>query len=555
MCPTFARSLKFIRFVFVLFLIVLAFPLFSMAADAPGGTVSDAESMLNALGGESAGWLSDSGFVVLRSDIVLNSPITVTGGEIVINGAGSMITRGFDSGSMFIIEEGSLIFGNAKNTDLDDTLIIDGGDETYGQTGSAIEQNGGAIHFYSGTTLQNNNAPDQKGGAVMINGGTFNFYGGYIRFCKAQSGGGVCITGGAFNMTGGQISNCSAAKKGGGIYAAGGEFRLSGGTVGGTVTTEEYATEPYVQSDASNSAEYGGGICFENGIYSLEGGVIACNIAKSGGGIAVGADSEILLFTGGLVYNSADTGGGVYNMGKAAQAYCEIAENSAKEGGGVYNAAGASYYNEEGLISSNKSSKDGAGIYNAGIFEMSGGSVNYNESEMSGGGAVNFGTFRLSGGSYGYNKTPYRGSAMLCFAPGEVVFSNAVFIGGDNDIALVMHEDGTNALLTLSGPFTCTTKVARLSPVVISDGYVLENYIKGTPMIIIAENNEQELDYYLPLFDVPDDSTGGVWHLSGSGKLTPDLPGVWFWATVSVLVLFIAAAVFYVIKNKNAKNK
>lgn len=546
-----------VKLILTISAVILVFSLYSSAAqvaNAPGGTVNDAQSMLDALGGEAVGWLSDTGDVFLRADISLTAPITVTGGEIVLNGAGCMIKRGFDKGSMFTIQEGTLTFGDSGNTDLDDTLIINGSDEIYKKAESALVQNGGTIHFYSGTTIENNDAAENNGGAVMINGGTFNLYGGYIRFCKALSGGGIYISEGTLNMTGSQISSCSASQNGGAICVTGGTFTMSGGTAGGTVIMDEYASEPAVQSDAGNSALYGGGIFFESGSHTIGGGVVACNKAEYGGGIAVEPDTELVLYSGSIIYNDASSGGGIYNLGKVAQAYTEIAQNKAAEGGGLWNGESAEYYIQEGIISSNKSSKDGAGIYNSGIFEMSGGSVNYNESQMSGGGVANFGTFRLSGGSFGYNKAPYPGRGILCHTGGNVIFSNAVFIGGDNDVALIYQaESNETALLTLEGDFTCTTKVARLTPVLVSDGYILENYIKGNTLVVTAENNKNDLSYYLPLFDVTADSTGGVWHLTNEGKLAPEMPGVWFWVTAAAVVIFVAAGVIFVAKARKAK--
>ncbi|MDD4774680.1 MAG: hypothetical protein PHZ09_13940, partial [Eubacteriales bacterium] len=193
---------------------------------------------------------------------------------------------------------------------------------------------------------------------------------------------------------------------------------------------------------------------------------------------------------------------------------------------------------------SNESTKDGAGFYNTGHLEIAGGSVNYNESDMSGGGAVNFGTFRLSGGSFGYNKAAYPGRGMLCHPGGAMIFADAVFIGGDNDTALV-----SGALVTLEGPFTCTTKITQLTPVVISDGFVLENYTKGLTLLESA----QPLTDYLHLFDVTPDSEGGGWRLNADGRLASEIPGIWFWVTVSAAALFIAAGVIFVVRARKTK--
>lgn len=544
-----------VRLALVIPVLILIFSLCSFAAgnvSAPGGKADSAQSMLDALGGEAAGWLNDAGEVFLRSDITLTAPVQVTGGEIVINGAGCMITRGFEEGDMFSVSNGALIFGSSKNTDLEDTLIINGGGEAFGNAGSVIAVSGGAVHFYSGTTLEYNRC-SSDGGAAKISGGTFSVYGGTVRFCSAVSGGGFSLSGGELTIGGGQIKNCSASENGGAAAVTGGTFTMTGGTVGGTVITDEYAAEPAVESEAGNNAVRGGGFYFRGGSHTIGGGVIACNTAEYGGGAAVEPETELMLYAGGIVYNKAGSGGGIYNLGTCAHAYAEVAQNEAAEGGGVYNGEGSAYYMQEGVLSSNKSSKDGAGIYNLGLFEMAGGSLNYNESDLSGGGVVNSGTFSLSGGSFGYNKAQYPGRGILCLPGGNVIFSDAVFIGGDNDAALVVPETGENAVLTFQGPFTCTTKVARLTPVTISGGFVLEHYKKGLTLVRTAENNEQELTYYIPLFDVTADSTGGLWNLTDSGKLTPDLPDTVFWLIAGAFALFTGAAVVFVVRARKPK--
>lgn len=537
--------------------LTLIFSFYSYSAQnvsAPGGDVSDAKSMLVALGGETAGWINDTGTVCLGADITLASPITVTEGNIIINGAGCIIKRGFAGGAMFTLRDGTLILGNSKNTDIDDTLVINGGGEAYTEAGTVIAQIGGTLDFYNGTSVENNHASQSDGGAITIGGGTLNLYGGYIRGCSAVSGGGILMSDGTLNFTGGQIKNCTASQNGGGIYVTGGLLNMTGGTVGATVITEEYATEPVVESDAGNNAANGGGICIGGGSHCISGGVIAGNKAEYGGGVTVQAESELILYGGGIVYNNAVSGGGVYNEGKVTHVYAEIAKNKADEGGGIKNAEKAGYYMQDGTISSNTSAKDGAGISNNGTFEMTGGSVNYNESALSGGGLVNLGSFRLSGGSFGYNKATNIGKGMLCYSSGSVIFANAVFIGGDNDIALIRQTD-TNAVafLTLEGAFTCTTKVAKLTPVIMSGGSFIEDYKKGRILMVTAENNEQGMDYYIPLFDVSKDSTGGAWHITSDGTLARDLPGVWFWVTTAAVVLFIAGGIVFVVKARRKK--
>jgi hypothetical protein len=97
------------KLILIAAVLTLLFSIYSYAKDvtAPGGSVSDAQSMLDALGGEEAGWLSDTGTVCLSADITLASPVSVTGGSIIINGAGCIIKRGFKDGAMFTLEDGT----------------------------------------------------------------------------------------------------------------------------------------------------------------------------------------------------------------------------------------------------------------------------------------------------------------------------------------------------------------------------------------------------------------------------------------------------------------
>lgn len=119
------------------------------------------------------------------------------------------------------------------------------------------------------------------------------------------------------------IMDCSAEAAGGGI-ANDGDLVMRRSTVrGNTASPEEFAA--------------GGGI--DNfGTARIEESTISGNVAGDGGGIANGADAELILMNTTISGNSADFGGGLDNFGGALSVqFSTIVNNSADFGGGIIN--------------------------------------------------------------------------------------------------------------------------------------------------------------------------------------------------------------------------
>lgn len=540
------RNNFYILIALIAALIALSLPVSAKEATGEGGEVFDADSFLAAIGGEDAGRINDAGEVCLKSDVVLSAEVVIKGGDITVNGASCMFIRGFDGGSLFILDGGTLTLGNPKNTDKPETLIFDGN----GRVGRAFEVKAGTLSLYSGSLVEGFVADGENGGALFVSGGEANIYGGIISSCSAANGGGASLSGGKLVMSGGQIKLCGAKEAGGGVYIGGGAFEFIGGTVGGEIQHDDYSTEASVMSDDGCAAINGGGIYVESGGDSfINGGIVAANKAAAGGGLYIKAGASMLLASGAVSYNNAENGGGLYNEGDALGGYIELSYNVASEnGGGLYNSG--SYSMKGGLINTNES-KRGAGVYNnGGSFEISEGSVNYNTASIFGGGAYNpeGATLRIAGGSFGYNKlTDDKTLGTDIYSVGELLLENAVFIGGDGDLALGRKADGSPATATLVPPFTCTTTIARLSPVMYdgaSDSLICD-YQKRSALTV-GEGSVSDYDH---LFKVISDPTGGEWAVINGG-IAPKPLGVWFYVAAAAALLAVTAGIVFAVKTR-----
>lgn len=516
--------------------------------EGSGGNANDAQSLLDVLGGEKAGWVNTKGEVCLRSDIKLKDTVNITGGSAVINGASCIISGDC---TLFNITGGTLILGHSDNTDKDETIIIEGG------SGSIFELNGGRLEIYEGTLIEKGNA--ENGGAVMLNKGELLLSGGVIRGCTAEkNGGGIAVAGGSAEFAGGKIQSCKALN-GGALYVSGGDINLTGTIFGSEVFKEEISSEINVDSECGNSADCGGGIYLTDGEYGVYGITVTANNAAIGGGIYIGESATAAFMGGEIYYNEAQSGGGVYSEGIAADGAAIIAYNNADNGGGVF-VNGGEFYLGGGYINSN-TAKTGGGIANFSFVDISEGAVNYNEAEEYGGGIFNMSELNISSGSTGYNKIKnpdedYVGWGADILNYGKLTLSNEVFFGGTGDIAVVNtveehNEAGfdSNAVI-LNGPFTCTTKIARLVPVAVdySDGTKFTPaYIKGTKLLVTSDEKGEKsgMKYYASLFDVPDDGTGGAWIVGNDGCLRTAPFGIWVWAAIAGAAVIIVAGIVY----------
>lgn len=271
------------------------------------------------------------------------------------------------------------------------------GTGSFKMTSGTIENNtatceGGGFHgpnfTMTGGTIQKNNAGTVAGG-VLVNGtGACSMSGGTItNNTSTYSGGGLWVDDNTpFTLGGGTISNNTAGGDGGGIYNDNGNITLTAGTISG------------------NKGQWGGGIN-DCGTVTMKGGTISGNstTSKAGAGINVSTNGKLTM-SGGKIQNntSAETGGGICNLGTLEISGGEISGNTTKySGGGIYNSAqGKGTTITGGTISGNTAETyGGGGIYiedNSKI-TMTGGTIKANTVKTNGKAIYQNGTLNLGG--------------------------------------------------------------------------------------------------------------------------------------------------------------
>lgn len=271
------------------------------------------------------------------------------------------------------------------------------GTGSFKMTSGTIENNtaaseGGGFHgpnfTMTGGTIQKNNAGTVAGG-VLVNGtGACSMSGGTITNNTSTYGaGGLWVDDNTpFTMGGGTISNNTAGGDGGGIYNDNGNITITAGTISG------------------NKGQWGGGIN-DCGTVTMKGGTISGNstTSKAGAGINVSTNGKLTM-SGGKIQNntSAETGGGICNLGTLEISGGEISGNTTKySGGGIYNSAqGKGTTISGGTISGNTAETyGGGGIYiedNSKV-TMTGGTIKANTVKTNGKAIYQNGTLNLGG--------------------------------------------------------------------------------------------------------------------------------------------------------------
>ena len=306
------------------------------------------------------GGIDSNGAVEIKNAIISGNSTTGVGGGI------ALFTDSYGTGSLKM--SSGIIENNTAGTE--------GG----GFWGSNFTMTGG--------TIQNNNAGTVAGG-VLVNGtGACSMSGGTItNNTSTYSGGGLFVDDNTpFTMGGGTISNNTAGGDGGGIYNDNGNITLTAGTISG------------------NKAQWGGGIN-DCGTVTMKGGTISGNstTSKAGAGINVSTNGKLTM-SGGQIQNntSAETGGGICNLGTLEISGGKISGNTTKySGGAIYNSAqGKGTTITGGTISGNKAETyGGGGIYiedNSKV-TMTGGTIKDNTVKTNGKAIYQNGTLNLGG--------------------------------------------------------------------------------------------------------------------------------------------------------------
>lgn len=175
------------------------------------------------------------------------------------------------------------------------------------------------------------------------------------------------------------------AKRGGINVAEGSTCTLEGGTIAG------------------NKAKWGGGV-YAHGTFKMTGGKIAGNDATaSGGGIHVGEEGTLEMTGGTVVGNNAVDCGGIFNSGSKNVTLEKvfILENSSTEesGGGFNNNRGGSAALKDCEIRGNTAASNGGGLWNQkdSSLTLTGCTITGNTAAGSGGGVYNKGTLTPRG--------------------------------------------------------------------------------------------------------------------------------------------------------------
>ncbi|GBU28757.1 hypothetical protein R84B8_02319 [Treponema sp. R8-4-B8] len=127
-----------------------------------------------------------------------------------------------------------------------------------------------------------------------------------------------------------------------------------------------------------------------------------------GGGVYVAEGGTFTMYGGQIVYNSASSGGGVYNLGTFNM-----------YGGGIHD---------------NFNTSNGGGVYNEGTFNMKGGNIYENTVSINGGGVYNEGTFIMDDGKIYENKTTGTGSITNTYGGGVYISANGSFTMNSGEI-------------------------------------------------------------------------------------------------------------------------
>jgi hypothetical protein len=421
--------------------------------------------------------------LVLDNNIILGSPVSVSGGTFVMNGgsiSGNTVSSGgvvveIDDNGTFVMNGGS-ISGNTSigfNTavvrlgengtfTMNDGTISDntgknisviGGQDSWnvvdlGKNGT-FTMNGGTISGNTtlrdsavvtlgknGTFTMNDGAiSGNKSRVVVSSSGTFTMYGGNIsgntydaREGKAVSMGG---DGAVFTMHGGKISD----NDGTGVKNVdGGTFTMYDGEISGH--TAEGVLGNVIMHGGTISGNQSGGVW---GGITMYGGIISGNTGSGVGG-------SVTMYGGTITGNTSDKyGGGVYvpfNQTFTMNGGTISGNTAAYGGGGVYVTASTGMFNvplpssftmNDGTISGN----DGGGVHvgQECTFTMNGGEISGNTDYYYGGGVSGASykiVFTKTGGTiYGYS--PEMSASNVVKDSSGVVQSNqghAVFVGG-----------------------------------------------------------------------------------------------------------------------------
>lgn len=357
-----------------------------------------------------------------QSVFTVTSKTSISGGKAEGSGGGGVCVYG--TGAKLILNDGTSVKDNTAPTGggINGNAAIEMHNATISGN-KATSNNGGGIELFSdqyGTgsfkmtsgTIENNTAASEGGG---FHGPNFTMTGGTIQKNSAGTvAGGVLVNGtGACSMSGGTITNNTSTYGAGGLWVDDNTpFTMGGGTIsnntaggdGGGIYNDNGNITLTAGTISGNKGQWGGGIN-DCGTVTMKGGTISGNstTSKAGAGINVSTNGKLTM-SGGKIQNntSAETGGGICNLGTLEISGGEISGNTTKySGGGIYNSAqGKGTTITGGTISGNTAETyGGGGIYiedNSKV-TMTGGTIKANTVKTNGKAIYQNGTLNLGG--------------------------------------------------------------------------------------------------------------------------------------------------------------
>ncbi|WP_255435766.1 right-handed parallel beta-helix repeat-containing protein, partial [Salinispora sp. H7-4] len=248
--------------------------------------------------------------------------------------------------------------GQTDDTDGGGILVNAGGQLTARHsaiTRNIAGENGGGIASFGVTVLEHatvsRNISDGGGGGVFNFDGNLKIFKSELRANVASSGGAVSSTGpdAVVTVAGSRLVKNDATGRAGGLLILGDGI----GVVSDTEITGNTATA------------YGG--MYADGQATLRKVKLMDNASTidEAGGLFVTAGSAVVIEKSFIKGNfSADTGGGVHNVGELVIRETKIIDNLANQGGGIYNAGGMISLFDTQIVK-NTAVVDGGGIFNA----------------------------------------------------------------------------------------------------------------------------------------------------------------------------------------------
>ncbi len=517
--------------------------------NAPGGNVTNADELVEALGGNAV--ITKSGAIRLETDIVLLSTITIREGSYTIIGGGCGIYRGFDNSPLIKLENGvSLTLEKSSQVpyvdDNDQDLLFSGRRSEFPNGGALIAVYGGSELIVNSEVVFENSVSGSLGGAIYAEGRSkVTLLNCGFRNCSSSVGGGAVAfvsdklggDGGSLTMSGvsfkeNTAENAQSSAKGGAVYSYGGVFSATSciferniADIGGAMWLCSDATVSKCDASYNEANVNGAVVCVGSdetilGKLNVVEGMYMNNTSKENGGFACNYGAMII---GGSYISdniAAVDGGAVYNEGSLAFTEGTILSNTCgKRGGGVCNIGnGSVFVMSDGEINSNKA-LFGAGLFCEGLFSMNGGAIGNNQSDEAG--VVIYQTMTLSGTSL-INET-----IALCFN-GES-YPN-IKINGE------LPEDYAYNVLLVSEKKDKSGTVTR---------YISENSA-GAQVLLgdVAKNSDK---FFI-------ESAFLRYGVNSDGKMAVKFPFLptWVWICVLILVLLSSGAVFYfkIVKSK-----